>query len=104
MSGLRLENPSSPTRLMSSPDPLRDTYAQLEQAEQLRLQGMLDRAQAICESLMRRHPDYFGVLHTLGLVHVDKRNYQRALDCLIRAVMLNPRSWTTLTALGGVYF
>src|SRR5262249_44706490 len=25
------------------------------------------------------------------------------LDCLIRAVMLNPRSWTTLTVLGGVY-
>ncbi len=33
----------------------------------------------------------------------DKDNYQLALNYLIRAAMLNPRSWTTLTALSGVY-
>jgi tetratricopeptide (TPR) repeat protein len=44
-----------------------------------------------------------GALHTLGLIYADKRNFQRAFDCLSRAVMLNPRSWNTLTALSGVY-
>src|SRR5438067_5395984 len=44
-----------------------------------------------------------GALHTLGLVYADKGNYQRALDNLVRAAMLNPRSWNTLTALSGVY-
>jgi tetratricopeptide (TPR) repeat protein len=48
-------------------------------------------------------PHSIGIAHTLGLVHVDKRNYQRALDSLVRAAMLDPRSWSTLTALGGVY-
>jgi Flp pilus assembly protein TadD len=84
-------------------NPLQDSYIQLDHAEQLRLQGKLDRAQKICETLLREHPDYVAALHTLGLVYADKRNPQQALNCLVRAVMLNPRSWSTLTILSGVY-
>lgn len=84
-------------------DPLRDTYQQLEQAEELRLQGQLDRARAICESLVGRYPDYFGALHTLGLIYAAEDQYPQALGCLVRAAMLNPRSWQALTALSGVY-
>jgi tetratricopeptide (TPR) repeat protein len=84
-------------------NPLQDTVIRLEQAEQLRQQGKLDRAQRICEGLVREHPDYMAALHTLGLIHADRKNYQQALICLVRAVMLNPRSWATLTALSGVY-
>jgi tetratricopeptide (TPR) repeat protein len=83
--------------------PLQEAFIRLEEAEQLRQRRKLDKAQSICEGLLRRFPDYMGALHTLGLIHADKENYQRALDCLVRAVMLNPRSWTTLTALSGVY-
>lgn len=82
---------------------LQDTFMRLEQAEQLRTEGKLDRAQRMCESLLRKHPDYMAALHTLGLVHADRKNYQQALGALHRAVMLNPRSWTTLTALSTVY-
>ena len=85
------------------PDPLRDTYQQLEQAEELRGLGQIDRARAICESLVSRYPDYFGALYTLGLIYVDKEQYPQALGCLVRAAMLNPRSWRALTALSAVY-
>jgi tetratricopeptide (TPR) repeat protein len=84
-------------------NPLQDSYIRLDHAEQLRKQGKLDRAQKICETLLREHPDYVAGLHTLGLVYADKRNYQQALNCLVRAVMLNPRSWSTLTILSGIY-
>jgi tetratricopeptide (TPR) repeat protein len=84
-------------------NPLQDSFIQLDRAEQLRLEGKLDRAQKICETLLREHPDYMAALHTLGLIYADKKNYQRSLDHLVRAVMLNPRSWSTLTALSGVY-
>jgi len=84
-------------------NPLQDSFIRLEEAEQLRQQGKLDRAQKICESLVRRHPNYVAALHTLGLILADKNNYQEALNCLVRAAMLNPRSWLTLTALSGVY-
>jgi tetratricopeptide (TPR) repeat protein len=86
-----------------SSDPLRDTFHQLQQAEQLRLQGKFDQAQAICEPLVRQYPEYFGALQTLGLIYADKGQYPQALGCLVRAVMLSPRSWNALTALSGVY-
>jgi tetratricopeptide (TPR) repeat protein len=86
------------------PDPVREAYERLQQAEQLRLERQLDRAQAICEGLLRDHPGYMAALHTLGLVHLDKGDYQRALDCLVRAAMHDPQNWGTLTALSAVYF
>jgi len=87
----------------SSNQLLRDSFVQLDEAEQLRQKGKLDHAQSICEALLRRYPDYFGALHTLGLIYADKRNYRRALDCLVHAAMLDPGSWTTLTVLSSVY-
>src|SRR5262249_22437924 len=88
---------------VTASNPLQASFIQLQEAEQLRQQRKFSRAQAICESLVRRYPDYVAALHTLGLIHADKENYQRAFDCLARAAMLNPESWTTLTALSGVY-
>jgi len=52
---------------------------------------------------VRRHPGYVAALHTLGLVYLDKGNFERALDCLIRASMLDPTNWMTLTALSLAY-
>jgi len=84
-------------------NPIQDSFIRLDQGEQLRQRKELDRAQSICESLLREHPDYMAALHTLGLIFGDKGNYEQALNCLVRAVMLNPRSWNSLTALSGVY-
>src|ERR1700704_3304020 len=84
-------------------NPLQDSFIRLDEAEQLRQQRKLDRAQKICESLIREHPDYMAAQHTLGLIYADRNNYQRALQCLVQAAMLNPDSWKTLTALSGVY-
>jgi len=114
LSELRSKTPSwTPTTTISTSaaastplrgtNPLQDSFIQLERAEQLRQEGKLDRAQKICESLLRQHSDYMAALHTLGLIYADKKNYERAFDYLARAVMLNPRSWSTLTALSGVY-
>ena len=78
--------------------------SEIQQAEQQRQQCKLDRAQKICEALLREHPDYMAALHTLGLVYADKKNFQQALNCLVRAAMLYPGSCETLTALSGIYF
>jgi tetratricopeptide (TPR) repeat protein len=89
----------SPT---TSTDPLRDTFQQLQRAEELRQKGQLDQARVICESLISRHPDYFGALLTLGLIYGDKQQYPQALGCLFRAAMINPENWRALTALSAV--
>src|SRR5712675_1967996 len=75
----------------------------LEEADRLRQQGKLDRAEAICYPLASRYPGYVAALHTLGLVYLDKGNFERALDCLVRASMLDPTSWMSLTALSLAY-
>ena len=104
MPEIRLEGGSrSPGKPVTASNPLQASLIQLQEAEQLRLERKYSRAQTICESLVRRYPDYVAALHTLGLIYADKNNYERAFDCLARAVMLNPESWTTLTALSGVY-
>ena len=82
---------------------MREAREQLEQAEDLRRQGKLDRAESILGSLLRRYPDYFGAQHTLGLLLADRRNYRRSVEHLVQAAMLNPRSWMTHAALAGVY-
>lgn len=84
------------------PNPFKEARDKLEQAEALRRQGKLDRAETICSTLVRNHPDYFGALHTLGLIYADKKQPERAVAPLFRAAMLNPDSWLTLTALSGV--
>ncbi len=83
----------------SKPEP----REQLEQADQLRQLGQLDRAESICYALTRRYPNFVAALHTLGLVYLDKRNFERALDCLVRAEMLDPNNWMILTALSLAY-
>lgn len=94
-----------PTNAPPSPEqcPERQPRDQLKKADELRQQGNLDRAETICNALIRRHPDYVAALHTLGLVYLDKHNYGRALDCLVRASMLDPNNWMTLTALSLTY-
>ena len=76
---------------------------QLEEADRLRQLGKLDRAEAICHPLARRYPGYVAAMHTLGLVYLDKGNFERALDWLVRASMLEPTNWMTLTALSLTY-
>jgi tetratricopeptide (TPR) repeat protein len=96
---------NAPQRPGAGPEanPLDEAFQQLQQAENLRARGELDRARILCEPLVNRFPDYYGALHTLGLIYVDKRLYPQALGCLVRAAMLDPRSWKTLIALSGVY-
>jgi tetratricopeptide (TPR) repeat protein len=90
-------------RAANSFSSLQESFIRLQQAEQLRQRARFDEAQSICELLLQRHPDYAGALHTLGLIAGDREDHQQALNYLVRAAMLNPRNWMTLTALSGVY-
>jgi len=96
-------DPIWPGNVSGPEDTFTETRTQLQEAEQLRQSGEIDKAMAICEKLVKQHPRYMGALHTLGLLCADKRDYPRALGFLVRAAMLNPRHWRTLTALSNVY-
>jgi len=82
---------------------LKDTHQKLKQAETLRLNQKLDAAEKICAKLVKDFPQYYGALHTLGLILSEKQDHAAAIFYLTQAAMLNQRSWTTLTALAGEY-
>jgi tetratricopeptide (TPR) repeat protein len=84
--------------------PLDAARAQLQEADRLRRQGQLNRARSICESLIGRHPGYMAALDMLGLLHAEQGKFSRALECLVQAVMLDPHSSPTRTALAQVYW
>jgi tetratricopeptide (TPR) repeat protein len=104
VSNIEFKIPALPGEFAAkSENPLREARELLEQAESLRQQRKFDRAESICTSLVRRYPEYFGALHTLGVILADKGDHRRAVGYLAQAAMFNPRSWFTLTALAGVY-
>jgi len=77
--------------------------AAVQDAERLRLAGRLDRAQSECAAVLRQYPDYVAALQTMGLVLADRSQYEKALDYLHRAAMLNPHDPNILIGLSGVY-
>jgi len=83
--------------------PVAAAHLKLAKADQLRKTGKLKQAQAICQGLLEKHPDYVGALHTLGLICMETDNYWAALSYFVRAAMLNPKDWTILVNLANVY-
>ena len=83
--------------------PILRAHTAVQDAERLRLDGKLDRAQSECAALLRQYPDFVAALQTMGLVLADRSQYERAVDYLHRAAMLNPHDPNILTGLGGVY-
>ena len=77
-------------------------HQDLMEAERARVAGNLDQAQRHCEALLERHPDYFAAHSTLGSIFMQGGNYASALPHFIKAAMLNPKDWETLTSLGRV--
>ena len=82
---------------------LQQALTRLREAEQLHRHEKFDQARAICESIIRSHPNYVGALYRLGLIYADQNNNEHALDCLVRAAMLDPRDGPVLMALGEIY-
>ena len=104
MSKRRTGRPAAGGGNQSPPaNPLLTARKKLEQAEALRQAGKLAPAQKLCEAILKHFPDYVGALHTQGLILADRGKYTEALSYLVQAAMHNPRDWTTLTALSGVY-
>ena len=87
----------------ASGNALQASHAILTEAERHRRGGELDRAQALCESLLARYPDYVGALQTLGAVHLERQNFRQALSCFIQSAMHCPNDPVNLTNLGAVY-
>src|SRR6185295_5891088 len=86
-----------------SPRNLEAARARLAEAERCRVAGDLNRAQSLCEALLKDHPDYVGALQTLGVVELAMQNFVRALTCFHQAAIHCPRDPVNLANLAAAY-
>jgi len=63
-----------------------DLMAQLVKSYDFLEQGNLAEAKQIYEDILEKHPDNPLALNNLGAIYVRERDYQRALNCLERAL------------------
>ncbi len=75
----------------------------VQEAENLRLARKLDRARAVCATVLKEEPEYVAALFTMGLILADQSQFEKAVGYLHRALMFNPHDPKILTALSGVY-
>jgi tetratricopeptide (TPR) repeat protein len=82
---LGLAWPASPGALAQVGAPP-DLMARLVQSYDLLEAGNLAEAKKIYEDILEKHPDNPLALNNLGAIYVRERDYQRALNCLERAL------------------
>jgi predicted O-linked N-acetylglucosamine transferase (SPINDLY family) len=62
----------------------------LEQALALHQSGHLAQAERLYEQLLKDQPTHSDVLHLLGVVHAQRQDPRKALECFDRAIHLDP--------------
>jgi predicted O-linked N-acetylglucosamine transferase (SPINDLY family) len=73
------------------------------QAFGLHQQGQFPQAQVLYEQTLTAQPDHFDALHMLGVLAVQQRQPQRAVELIGRAVQVNPHSAAAYYNLGVAY-
>lgn len=64
----------------------------LQNAARLHEQGRLDEAEAIYRRLLEVNPEQTDVLHLLGMIAMQRRSFDSAIDMLYKAVRLSPQT------------
>jgi tetratricopeptide (TPR) repeat protein len=75
----------------------------LQQADELRRQGLLDQAKAKVQEELQRHPDSVEAYNMLGFIAIDEKNATGAVEAFQHALKLAPNSAKTRNNLGNVY-
>ena len=64
--------------------------ARFERAIALHQQGKLADAERIYREILRQQPQHFGALHRLGVIALQARHTERAVELIGKAIALNP--------------
>jgi len=75
----------------------------LQQAEELRQQGLFDQAKAKVQAELQRNPTSIEAYNLLGFIYVDEKDYGNAVEAFQHALKLAPGSAKTRNNLGNVY-
>jgi protein O-GlcNAc transferase len=85
---------------MPEPPQLASLASTLRQAKALHQQGRLAEAQPLYRKVLTQAPNSFDALHLLGVLEIQRRNYEAALPLLDWALQLNANSAPAEAAIG----
>jgi tetratricopeptide (TPR) repeat protein len=77
--------------------------ANLQQAEELRRQGLFDQARSKAQEELQRNPTSVEAYNMLGFIYIDEKDYSNAVEAFQHALKLAPGSAKTRNNLGNVY-
>ncbi len=75
----------------------------LQQADALRQQGLLDQAKAKVQDELQQNPDSIEAYNLLGFIYIGEKDYDNAVDAFQHALKFAPTSTKTHNNLGNVY-
>ncbi len=76
---------------------------QLQEAEDLLRQGLIEQAREKIQEALERNPSSVEGYNLLGIIYGDQKDYATALEAFQHALKLDPNSTTTRNNLGNVY-
>jgi tetratricopeptide (TPR) repeat protein len=77
--------------------------ANLQQAEELRRQGLFDQARSKAQEELQRNPTSVEAYNVLGFIYIDEKDSSNAVEAFQHALKLAPGSAKTRNNLGNVY-
>ena len=77
--------------------------ANLQQAEELRRQGLFDQATGKVQEELEHNPASVEAYNMLGFIYIDEKDYGKAAEALQHALKIAPGSAKTRNNLGNVY-
>ena len=75
----------------------------LQQAEELRRQGLFDQARGKVQEELQRNPASVEAYNMLGFIYIDEKDLSNAVEAFQHALKLAPGSAKTRNNLGNVY-
>jgi len=84
-------------------EPSSHSSPNLQQAEELRRQGLFDQARSKVQEELERNPASVEAYNMLGFIYTDERDYSNAVEAFQHALKLAPGSAKTRNNLGNVY-
>ena len=94
MSGSRQQTPQAKKPVAAT------VQAKLQQGLALHQQGRFSEAERVYEEIIQQEPNYFDALHLLGVVALQTRRTERAVELIAKAVKLNPNVAAAYNYLG----
>src|SRR5947209_2871676 len=71
-----------------APSPRKGLSANLQQAEELRSQGLLDQAKALALKELQNNPGSLEAYNFIGFLYIDQKDYRNALQAFQQALKI----------------